>query len=134
MAEERMLLVDDDADIRTIAKMTLEVLGGWQVQCACSGTEALRVAQQTTPDVIVLDVMMPGMDGPDTARQLRQLPGLSAVPIIFMTAKAQKHEIQRLLAVGARAVITKPFDPVALPQTIRDALHAPPRMELDCTL
>jgi len=110
----RLLLVDDEPDIRAIAKMSLERIGGWEVTAAASAAEALAAAQSATPDVVLLDVMMPDVDGPAVYAQLRPLLG-EAVPIIFLTAK-DEHE--RLLALGAAGVIAKPFDPISLPREV----------------
>lgn len=115
MKIERVLVVDDEEDIRTVAEMSLSVVGGLQVSCVSSGAEAVRVAATLEPDVILLDVMMPGMDGLETLRALRQRPETSAIPIVLMTAKVQRHEVDGYLRAGADAVIPKPFDPMALP-------------------
>jgi CheY-like chemotaxis protein len=123
----RVLLVDDAQDIRLIAQMSLERIGGWTVVPAASGEQALQAAAEEGPfDVVLLDVMMPGMDGPTTLQQLRA-HGLSAdVKIAFLTAKAQTADLQRLRALGAAAVIAKPFDPLALPQQLAELLETPP--------
>ena len=112
----RLLLVDDDEDIRTIARLALERLGGWTVSDADSGERALDVAITGGPfDAILLDVMMPALDGPATFERLRGEPSAAATPTVFLTAKAERVERERLLALGAAGVIAKPFDPVALP-------------------
>jgi two-component system OmpR family response regulator len=122
MSLQRVLLVDDEADIRLIAEISLSSLGGWQVLQAASGAEALELASRERLDLILLDVMMPGMDGPATLEKLRaQEPG-AATPVIFMTAKVQKAEIDRLLSLGVRGLIPKPFDPMTLPEEIRGIL------------
>lgn len=122
MALNKILLVDDEADIRLIAEISLSNLGGWQVIQAASGPEALRLFAQEQPDLILLDVMMPGMDGPATLAKLREQHGGLTTPVIFMTAKVQKTEIDRLLDLGVRGLIPKPFDPMALPDEIRRIL------------
>ncbi|MDA0172225.1 response regulator [Solirubrobacter taibaiensis] len=114
MSTGRLLLVDDEPDIRAIAKMSLERVGGWEVTAAGSAAEALVAVQSAAPDVVLLDVMMPDVDGPEVYAQLRPLLG-EAVPIIFLTAK-DEHE--RLLALGAAGVIAKPFDPISLPREV----------------
>jgi CheY-like chemotaxis protein len=114
MSPGRLLLVDDEPDIRAIAKMSLERVGGWEVTAAASAAEALDAVQRAAPDVVLLDVMMPDVDGPAVYAQLRPLLG-EAVPIIFLTAK-DEHE--RLLALGAAGVIAKPFDPISLPREV----------------
>ena len=116
---ERILYVEDDPDIQAIAVMALEAVAGMTVEACSSGAEALAAAEHFEPDLIVLDVMMPGMDGPSTLAALRQKPALANTPVIFVTAKTQSDEIQRLKGLGAIAVITKPFDPMTLGQQLR---------------
>jgi CheY-like chemotaxis protein len=111
---ERILCVEDDPDIQAVAKLTLEALGGFTVTLCSSGAEALKAVETFTPDMILLDVMMPGMDGPDTLAALRQKPALSQVPVAFMTARVQPEQVSRYLALGACGVIAKPFDPLTL--------------------
>lgn len=118
-AISRVLLVDDEPDIRQIAELSLRAVARWEVVAAGSGRQAVEVAEASRPDVILLDVMMPSMDGPTTLGELRRSPALRGVPVIFMTAKAQKHEIERYLALGASGVIIKPFDPMSLAAEIR---------------
>lgn len=125
MAIRKVMLVDDEADIRKVADLSLKGVGGWEVALAASGDEALAMASSERPDVILLDVMMPGMDGPATLERLRAAPGLEAVPVIFMTAKVQKNEVERYLDLGAVGVIAKPFDPMSLPDEIRGILGRP---------
>lgn len=124
MTLRKILLVDDEADIRLVAEISLSNLGGWQVIQAASGPEALDLAARELPDLVLLDVMMPGMDGPTTLLRLRALAGGETVPVIFMTAKVQRAEIDRLLSLGVRGLIPKPFDPMTLPQEIRRILGA----------
>jgi two-component system, OmpR family, response regulator len=121
----RILLVEDDADIQEVVRLVLEVLGGFTVEMCDSGVEAVRTALAFAPDLILLDVMMPGMDGPTTLRGLREVAQIAAIPVIFMTAKAQASEIAQYKEMGALNVIAKPFDPMTLPATIRAmwALH-----------
>lgn len=114
-----ILLVEDDPDIQVIARLALETVGGLHVVVADSGEAALSTLEGFTPDLILLDVMMPGLDGPATLRRLRQRPATAATPAIFMTAKAQANAIQGLLDQGAIAVITKPFDPMTLADEIK---------------
>jgi len=116
---KRVLFVEDDPDIQTVARMALEALGGFTVLGCGSGAEALERVEAFAPDLILLDVMMPGMDGLETLQSLRLLSGASAVPVVFMTAKVQAQEISEYLAAGAVDVIAKPFDPMALPATVR---------------
>ncbi|WNZ62157.1 response regulator [Myxococcus sp. MxC21-1] len=115
----KAMLVDDEDDIRTIGNLSLSRVGGWQTVLAASGAEALEKARTEKPDLILLDVMMPGMDGPTTFGRLRAEASTAHTPIIFMTAKIQKQEVARYLELGALGVIGKPFDPMTLPQEIR---------------
>lgn len=117
-----VLLVDDDDDIRTIGELALRDVGGWTVVSAVDGRSAVSLAAEHDPDVILLDVMMPGMDGPQTFRELRASAASRRTPIIFMTAKVQAHERAAYLALGAAGVVAKPFDPLTLPDTIRALL------------
>jgi two-component system, OmpR family, response regulator len=114
-----VLCVDDDKVILTLFERLL-TNNGYAVVTAESGDQALEVIQQTRPDLILLDVMMPGMDGPATLAALRELPATAATPIIFMTAKIQPHEMDHYRALGSAGVIAKPFDPTTLPQKVRD--------------
>ncbi|RKG85169.1 response regulator [Corallococcus praedator] len=116
---QKVLLVDDEDDIRTIGQLSLSRVGKWQTVLASSGAEALEKAATEVPDLILLDVMMPGMDGPTTFGRLRAQAATANTPIIFMTAKIQKQEVARYLELGAVGVIGKPFDPMTLPQEIR---------------
>lgn len=115
-----MLLVDDDADIRQVVELSLVHVGGWEVSLASSGAEALEMVNDIGPDVILLDVMMPGMDGPTTYLELRKLEGFAETPIIFITAKVQRQEIESYLELGASGCISKPFDPMTLPNAISE--------------
>lgn len=119
---KQVLLVDDDMNIRTLAKMGLEGLTDWKVELAGSGAEALTKAAEMQPDLIILDVMMPGMDGPTTLSELRKVESLAGIPVIFMTAKAQTHELELYQKMGAKGIITKPFDPITLPDDIQGIL------------
>ncbi len=117
---QKILFVEDDPDIQMVAQLALEAVGGYTVQMCSSGKEALAVAEQFAPDLILLDVMMPGMDGPTTLMELRKKPSLSHTPVIFMTARVQRHEIEQYLAMGAADVISKPFDPMTLSAQVAD--------------
>ena len=116
----RILFVEDDPDIQAVGQLALEAVGGFKVTTCSSGGEALTVAPTFAPDLILLDVMMPGMDGPETLRQLRTLAATRNTPVVFMTAKVQRHEVAQYLALGAVNVIAKPFDPMTLASTIRE--------------
>lgn len=114
----RILYVEDDPDIQAIAMMVLESIHGYIMEACSSGVEALEKALPFKPDLILLDVMMPGMDGLETLKNLRNFPELSDVPVIFMTAKVQPQEVQGYLNLGALGVIAKPFDPMTLAQQL----------------
>lgn len=118
----KILCIDDEDDIREIAKMSLELDPDLEVETASSGALALQQTAEWHPDLIVLDYMMPEMDGPATFAELRSRPQTSGTPIIFMTARAQASEIASLMELGAAAVIAKPFDPMTLASTIREHL------------
>jgi two-component system OmpR family response regulator len=110
----RILYVEDEPDIRAIAQMALEAVGGFTVIACASGNEALANAPGASADLLLLDVMMPGMDGPTTLKALRELPATANTPVIFMTAKVQAAEVAQYRELGAMDVIHKPFDPMAL--------------------
>ena len=112
----RVLLVDDEDDIRAIAELSLRSLGGWDVRTATSGVDALRVTEDEAFDVIVLDVMMPELDGPSTLARLREA-GVTA-PVVFLTAKVQPADRRDLAATGAAGLVAKPFDPMRLPADV----------------
>lgn len=116
---QRILYVEDEPDIQTVAKLALEMIGGYRVMICGSGQEALDKAGDFAPDLILLDVMMPGMDGPGTLQKLRANPATSAIPVIFLTAKVQSSEVAHYQALGALNVIAKPFDPMTLAEQVR---------------
>lgn len=116
---ERILMVEDEPDIQTVARLALETVGGFTVAACDSGEQALAMAPAFGPDLILLDVMMPGMDGPSTLTALRRIPALQSVPVVFMTAKVQPQEVESFMGLGAEAVIAKPFDPMALADQVR---------------
>lgn len=118
----KILHVEDDADIREIAFMALEMSGEFDVLQCGSGADALTRVEAFEPDVFLFDMMMPGMTGRETLDQMRKIPTLVSVPVIFMTARAQHSEIEELLKNGAVKVISKPFDPLALADQIKGAL------------
>lgn len=113
-----ILYVDDEPDIREIVQMALGLVPTLSVNTADSGTRALQSMQSSKPDLVLLDVMMPNMDGPTTLQQMRSQPELRAIPVIFMTAKAMPQEVARFRALGAAAVIAKPFDPMLLAEQV----------------
>jgi CheY-like chemotaxis protein len=117
-----VLVVDDEPDIRAIASFALERLAGWRVSTAGSGHEAVRLAAAEPPDAVVLDVMMPGMDGPDTVAALEAGQATRGVPVVLLTAKVRAGELDRLSALPVAGVLSKPFDPVALAGQLRAIL------------
>jgi two-component system OmpR family response regulator len=114
----RILYVEDEPDIQAIARFSLEKVGGFEVQSCSSGEEALRAVESFLPDLILLDVMMPRMDGPTLLAELRKRPDTAAVPALFITAKVMDSEVNRYRELGAADVILKPFDPMVLPQKL----------------
>lgn len=115
----RILHVEDDPSIQAVAKVALEAVGGFRVlSCSC-GQDALDQVQGFAPDFILLDVMMPGMDGPQTLAKIAQLVNIDQIPVVFMTAKVQPAEIEHYRGLGARDVIIKPFDPMQLAAQVR---------------
>ena len=116
---QRITYVEDEPHIREIVQLALEELGGFTLHVCESGPEALDTAPIFHPDLVLLDVMMPGMNGIQTFRSLKELPQLADTPIIFVTAKAQKHEVQQYKSLGAADVIAKPFNPITLPADIQ---------------
>ena len=115
----RILYVEDEPDIRAIAQMALEAVGGFTVIACASGQEALNAAPSSQAELLLLDVMMPGMDGPSTLKALREIPVTASTPVIFMTAKVQAAEVAAYKALGALEVIAKPFDPMELAAQIQ---------------
>lgn len=117
---KKILHVEDEADIREVVKVILENLGEFVVESCDSCEEAVAKGPGFAPDLIILDVMMPGVDGPATLRALHEIPELAEVPVVFMTAKTQGHEVEMLRTRGAIDVIMKPFDPMTLTEQILD--------------
>ena len=114
MSSRKLLLIDDEDDIREVASLTLETMADFQVRTAPSGAAGLAMAGQERPDAILLDLMMPGMDGYTTFALLQESELTRGIPVIFMTARVQPADRQRLASLGARGVIAKPFDPMTL--------------------
>jgi two-component system OmpR family response regulator len=117
----KIVYIEDERDIQTVAKLALEMVGGFEVELCSSGEEALRRAPALSPDLIMLDVMMPGMDGRATLRALRELPMHADTPVIFVTGKVQAHEIAEFKQLGAIHVLAKPFDPMSLADDVKHA-------------
>lgn len=115
-----IILVEDDPDIQQIAKLALCSIGKFSVQIFSSGIDILEQASSLHPQLILLDVMMPNMDGPTTLSKLREIPHLATTPVIFLTAKVQSHELENYKKLGAIDVISKPFDPMTLSSSILD--------------
>lgn len=118
----RILYVDDEDDIREVAVMALELDPGFLVRDCGSGRAALAVAAQWKPDLILLDVMMPDMDGPATLAALRAQPETADTPVAFITARAGRDDAERLAALGACGIVAKPFDPMTLAAQVRALL------------
>jgi CheY-like chemotaxis protein len=120
----RILHVDDEPDIREVVDMSLSLSPDFEVRACGSGAEAVAAAAAWSPEIILLDVMMPGMDGPTTLQHLRENSQTSDIPVIFMTARAQAREVEQFIALGAQGVISKPFDPMTLAPLVRSHLQA----------
>jgi CheY-like chemotaxis protein len=116
---QRILYLEDEPDIQAVARVALETVGGFELRICSSGRQALAEAAGFAPDLLLLDVMMPDMDGPTTLRELRALPALTTTPALFLTAKVQPHEVAALKRLGAIDVISKPFDPMTLSEQLQ---------------
>lgn len=116
----RILIIDDEDDIREVAALSLEATAGWEIVAASSGAEGIQAASDPArrPDAILMDVMMPGMDGPTTFRQMQQNPEISGIPVLLLTAKVQGVDQRRFADLGVAGVLFKPFDPLTLAQQI----------------
>ena len=117
-----VLLIDDEPDIREVAHLSLGAVAGWEVLTAGGGAEGIELAASRQPDAILLDVMMPELDGPATLEALRERDDTRAIPVLFMTAKAQAGELSRYASLGVAGVIPKPFDPMTLHERVSGAL------------
>jgi CheY-like chemotaxis protein len=118
----RILIIDDEDDIREVAALSLEAIAGWQILTASSGTEGMAIAAAERPDAIVMDVMMPEVDGPTTFGLMQQNPTICNIPVLLLTAKVQGVDQRRFANLGVAGVLFKPFDPLTLSQQISDAL------------
>jgi CheY-like chemotaxis protein len=123
MEIRKILLAEDEADIRKVAQISLQFRGGWEVLLATDGEDCLAKAAQDPPDLILLDCMMPKLDGYETCRRLKQDPALRQIPVIFLTAKAQEAEVRKGLSLGAVGYLIKPFNPMSLAAEIRQILE-----------
>jgi CheY-like chemotaxis protein len=122
MNQKQVLVIDNESYIQEIIQIALETISGWHVITASSGQEGLAAAQKHQPDAILLDVMMPVMDGLTTFTKLQENPSTQPIPVILLTAKVQAADQQRYQILGVRATISKPFDPIQLPTQISDLL------------
>jgi two-component system, OmpR family, response regulator len=120
----KVLVIDDEDDIRHVARLALGRVGGMDVADTARSEDAVDLAARERPDVILLDVMMPGRDGPATLAALRADERTAAIPVVFLTAKAMPSEVQRLKTLGAAGVLTKPFDPMTLAAALRATLRS----------
>ncbi len=118
----RILIIDDEDDIREVAALSLEATAGWQIFTARSGAEGISMAMAQHPDAILMDVMMPGVDGPTTFRSMQGIPAIAGIPVLFLTAKVQGVDQRRFADLGVAAVLCKPFDPLTLAQEISAVL------------
>jgi len=123
MVAMRVLIVDDEEDVRRIAVLSLKHVGKMDVAEAASASVGLEMAIELRPDVILLDVMMPGMDGPEVLARLRERPETASIPVVFVTAHALPAEIEHLKRLGAISVVTKPFDAMELPKLISEVVR-----------
>ena len=122
MQIRKVLLVEDEEDIRKVAQISLQFRGGWEVSLAANGEECLVQALSDLPDLILLDCMMPKMDGYEACRRLKQDPVLRHIPVIFLTAKAQESEVRKGLSLGAVGYLIKPFNPMSLVAEIQQIM------------
>jgi two-component system, OmpR family, response regulator len=116
---QRICYVEDDEDIQRIVRMSLERVGKMTVEVVTDPTTAIGVMREFKPDLVMLDWMMPGMDGPTLFRNMKQLPEIAALPVVFITAKATQRDMEELIALGAAGTISKPFSPRDLPEQLR---------------
>ena len=118
----RILIIDDEDDIREVAALSLEAVAGWKVFTATSGPEGIVAAKRDQPDAILMDVMMPAMDGPTTFREMQKVDSISNIPVVLLTAKVQGVDQRRFAGLGVAAVLFKPFDPLTLADQMSAAL------------
>jgi CheY-like chemotaxis protein len=118
----RILIIDDEEDIREVAALSLEATAGWQILTASSGAKGIEIAIAEQPDAILMDVMMPGVDGPTTFRHMQQNPEIANIPVLLLTAKVQGVDQRRFAGLGVAAILFKPFDPLTLAGQISEIL------------
>jgi CheY-like chemotaxis protein len=118
----RILIIDDEDDIREVAALSLEATAGWHIFTASSGAAGMEIATEQQPDAILMDVMMPGVDGPTTFRIMQQNPVIAHIPVLLLTAKVQGVDQRRFAGLGVTGILFKPFDPLTLAQQISDIL------------
>jgi CheY-like chemotaxis protein len=118
----RILIIDDEDDIREVAALSLEATAGWQILTASSGSAGIELAAAEQPDAILMDVMMPGVDGPTTFAYMQQNPAIAHIPVLLLTAKVQGVDQRRFSGLGLAGILFKPFDPLTLAQQISTAL------------
>lgn len=119
-----ILLIEDDPDIQKMVRLSLKFQGGHEVSVASDGREGLEKALVEHPDLILLDVMMPEMDGYETCRRLKAEPATQDIPVVFLSARAQQSEIEKGRELGAAGYLVKPFDPMTLSDQLTEILHA----------
>jgi CheY-like chemotaxis protein len=118
----RILIIDDEDDIREVAALSLEATAGWQIFTASSGLAGIDIAIAEQPDAILMDVMMPGVDGPTTFSNMQQNPDVAHIPVLLLTAKVQGVDQRRFAGLGLAGILFKPFDPLTLAKQISDTL------------
>ena len=118
----RLLIIDDEDDIREVAALSLEATANWEILTASSGKEGMAIAAKEKPEAILMDVMMPEMDGPTTFKQMQQNPEIAGIPVVLLTAKVQGVDQRRFAGIGVAGVLFKPFDPLTLASQICEVL------------
>ena len=121
-AMRNILIIDDEDDIREVAALSLEATAGWKITTASCGADGIRAAADAKPHAILMDVMMPGMDGPTTFRQMQSNPEIAGIPVLLLTAKVQGVDQRRFADLGVAGVLFKPFDPLTLAEQISATL------------
>ncbi|MGH9449977.1 MAG: response regulator [Terriglobia bacterium] len=112
--QRSILIIDDEESIRAVTRTSLEIVEGWSITCAGSAREGIAAAEADPPDAILLDVMMPGADGPQTFRELQANTATQNIPVLFLTATVRPADVRRLHSLGVKGVVAKPFDPLTL--------------------